>query len=132
MAKVLIIDDDRDLTTSLSAALRGNNFEVTEAHNRDEGLEKLLSEKPDILVLDAMLERETDGFDIFYKLRNPSKTSAYFGMSGIPIIMMSSINKKLHSSFTSREGNALPPGINEFLEKPVQLGKVLDTVQEFA
>jgi DNA-binding response OmpR family regulator len=53
--KVLVIDDDVNTVKFLSAALEQNGYETHGAHDGRAGLEKIKSEKPDIIVLDVMM-----------------------------------------------------------------------------
>ena len=54
--KILIIDDDEDYRTSIRTLLKSHNYVVSEAGSGKEGLEKIKSEKPDLIVLDIMME----------------------------------------------------------------------------
>ncbi len=61
--KILIVDDDRDLVASLERVLRGNGYDVATAYSGAEGLRALLAERPDLVVLDVMMETDTAGFE---------------------------------------------------------------------
>ena len=53
--KILIIDDDQDIRDSVQAILGGRQYEVVTAADREEGMDKVESEKPDLIILDVML-----------------------------------------------------------------------------
>ncbi len=57
--KILIVDDDKELADNIAKALTSNQYSVVEAHNSTDGLKKLLEEKPDLMILDVMMEKPT-------------------------------------------------------------------------
>jgi two-component system alkaline phosphatase synthesis response regulator PhoP len=67
--KILLVDDDADLVIAVGTILKNNNFDVVTAYNKKEGLEKLLTEKPDLAILDVMMEETHDGFDLARDIR---------------------------------------------------------------
>ena len=62
--KILIIDDDEDYRTSIRTLLESHNYSVVEASSGKEGLEKLTQEKPDLIVLDIMMETIDQGYSL--------------------------------------------------------------------
>ncbi len=75
--KILLVDDDRDLVESLKQALTMNGYEVEVAYSGAEGLKKLLSYHPDLMILDVMMETDTAGFEISYQIRSNREDSKY-------------------------------------------------------
>ncbi len=63
MTKVLIIEDDRAIVRGLKDALEDESFEVLTAADGNEGYEKTVKGKPDLIILDLMLPK-LDGFDL--------------------------------------------------------------------
>lgn len=82
--KVLVVDDDVSTVKFLSAALEENGYETVGAHNGAEGLEKIKSENPDLVILDVMMPKKT-GFVLFKQLR---RTEEY---KDLPIIMLTGV-----------------------------------------
>ena len=68
--KILIIDDDFDLVEVLKLTLTEAQFSVITASNKTEGMEKITSEKPALIVLDVMMSTWQDGFEISRELKN--------------------------------------------------------------
>jgi CheY-like chemotaxis protein len=62
MAKILIIDDDPDIVLAVRLCLQGAGHEVFDARNSAEGLRKLEAIKPDLIILDVMMDSATEGF----------------------------------------------------------------------
>jgi len=85
MKKILIIDDDRVLRQTLAAALQIEGFEVAEAADGREGLNKAVKGGFDLVVLDVIVP-SLGGLDVCRKLREAGRQ--------IPIIVMSGKKKK--------------------------------------
>jgi len=62
MAKVLIIDDDPDISEALRLVIQASGHEVSEAHSAAEGMRKVAEFSPDLIILDVMMESDTSGF----------------------------------------------------------------------
>lgn len=105
MNQVLIIDDDEQLTEVLSEYLERFGFAVTAAHSPSEGMKKLRSDLPSILILDVMLP-EMDGFQVCKKIR---ATGAY---QDLPILMLTA-----RGEVTDRVVG-LEIGADDYLAKP--------------
>ncbi|GAG57355.1 unnamed protein product [marine sediment metagenome] len=70
IAKILIIDDDPNFVEATKAILKNKSYEVVAAYDKNEGMEKINSERPDLILLDIMMEKLDDGFNICYKLKH--------------------------------------------------------------
>ncbi len=78
MTKILVIDDDQELCELLSEYITPEGFEVETVYNGEEGAEKALSGKADLVVLDVMLPG-MNGFDVLKKIRTESQ---------VPVLML--------------------------------------------
>lgn len=85
---VLLVEDDIFLRELVGIKLRDSKYQVTEASNGQEGLEKLLSQEYDIVLLDIMLPIKT-GFEVLeeYKQKKPDTINS-------KIIIMSNLNEQ--------------------------------------
>ena len=63
-AKILIIDDDPDFVQTTGIVLKSAGYEVVEAFSGKEGLEKANSEKPDLYIIDLMMETYSEGSNV--------------------------------------------------------------------
>lgn len=123
MKKILIVDDDRDVFESMKIVLESEGYGVEWATNGREAIEKAKAGKPDLMILDVMMNTDDEGFQVTYKIRQDKQ------LSGIPIIMVTSIGSKTGFSFDkNRDEDFLP--VNEFLEKPVDPKVLIDKVRE--
>lgn len=128
MARILLVDDDRDLTQSLSQVLKVKGYEVEVAHSGQEGLKKLLEVKPDLLILDVMMETDTAGFEAVYQIRSERPDSKYREFKNIPIIILTAIDQVTNARFSLDQEESFLPGRNEFLTKPVDLEELLEKI----
>jgi CheY-like chemotaxis protein len=126
--KILIVDDDRDLVASLAQVLRGNGYEVAAAYSGADGLKALLAERPDLVILDVMMETDTAGFEAADVIRGRRETSRYREFRDVPIIILTAIGQVTNSRFSMDQADSFLPGTNEFLTKPVDLDELLGKV----
>ena len=68
MTKILLVEDEESIRSFLKINLERNSFQVIEAGTGEEGIEKALREKPEIIILDVMLPG-IDGFQVCSRLR---------------------------------------------------------------
>ncbi|HII02325.1 TPA: response regulator [Methanosarcinaceae archaeon] len=71
--KVLIVDDDEDAVELLNSMIEPEGFEVLKAYGGQEGLDRLFSDRPDILILDLMMS-DVSGFDVISHMRGDPGT----------------------------------------------------------
>jgi CheY-like chemotaxis protein len=88
--RILIIDDDQDYRTSMRALLEGEGFQVAEAPSGAEGLAAALADKPDLIVLDIMMESPVEGYSVVQALRFHDE---YRDLASIPVVMVSSVQQ---------------------------------------
>ncbi|HOQ59602.1 MAG TPA: response regulator [Vicinamibacterales bacterium] len=117
MAKILVVDDDPDITFALSLFLKREQHEVRTAANRDEGMAALEAFSPDLMVLDVMMEQPDDGIAMAQDLRRAGVT--------IPIVMLTSVGKVTGLDY-GRDNDLVP--VDAFFEKPVRPEDLLKTV----
>jgi len=99
---VLIIDDDADLLNLASHIFQRVGAQTITASYEMEGMSKLFTHHPDLIILDVMLP-ETSGFDICRKIRQ---------VSDVPLIMLTALNKEQDML------RGLDAGADDFLSKP--------------
>ncbi len=121
--KILIIDDDIDLVEAMRLTLENAGFEVIDAQDGQKGLEKIEKEKPDLVLLDVMMETQDEGFHIAYQIRNNEETA------DLPIIMLTAVGAETGFSFDKeKDENFLP--VDEFIEKPVNPDTLIEYVKK--
>ena len=122
--KILIVDDDLDLTKALKVMLESENFSVSTASNREDGIEKVKTEQPDMIILDVMMTTWQDGFEMARELKKDT------GLAGnIPILMMTGVKDKTGIDFKSTAGDPTWCPVDGFLDKPVEPDVLLAEVK---
>ena len=122
-ARILIVDDDVDLTKALKVTLESRNYTVVTAADRAEGMEKAQAQKPDLFILDVMMGTWQDGFEMSRELKKDSR------FKDTPILILTSIGERTGIEFKSTAGdpNWLP--VEGFMEKPVEPEALLAEVE---
>ena len=114
--KVLVVDDDPDVRLFSVTVLEENGYTPLEAANGEEGLKMIKQEKPELVILDVLMPRQS-GIRLYREL----KTDKSF--KDIPIIILSGIARKtfLRSQKALTEfGGKEVPEPKVYLEKPVE------------
>jgi CheY-like chemotaxis protein len=92
MAKILVIDDDPDIVTAVRMTLESAKHQVVTATSGEQGLEKVKAEKPEMIIMDVMMETHTAGFQLALKLHSPDPSSELKEFKDIPILMLTAIH----------------------------------------
>ena|SRR3990170_2122710 len=116
MAKILVIDDDPDILLSARLCLEKAGHKVDEAKNGREGLEKIKADRPDLVILDVMMDTSTEGFQLALRLRNPDPTSELAAYRDLPILMLTAIHSTTPLRFEP-DIDYLP--VELFVDKPI-------------
>jgi CheY-like chemotaxis protein len=116
MAKILVIDDDPDVQLSARMTLEKAGHKVVEARSGKEGLEKIKADRPDLIILDVMMDTSTEGFQLALRLRNPDPTSDLAAYRDIPILMLTAIHSTTPLRFEP-DIDYLP--VELFVDKPI-------------
>lgn len=130
MAKtILIVDDDRDLVETLSQVLQSQGYRTAAAYRGSEGLKAVLAERPDLVILDVMMETDTAGFEVADQIRSPRPGSRYAEVRGVPLIILTAIGQVTNSRFSLDPGDNFLPGVEAFLTKPVDIDELLAVIR---
>ena len=122
---ILVVDDDPDIRKTLSMVLERNGYAVKAAASGREARSVLASWRPDLVILDIIMETDMEGFEVAKEIRlNP-------GLAGIPIFMLTSFLEKLRlegaEKFQGLFGDDWPA--QWLFEKPVDTKKLLRKIQ---
>jgi CheY-like chemotaxis protein len=111
LAKVLIVDDDVDFLRIARLTLERAGFDVLIAYSGQEGRVLARDARPDLIVLDAVMETPTEGFTMVEDLRGDPD------LKHVPIVMLTSINQMAYPWHFDKDSELLP--VDRFLDKPV-------------
>jgi CheY-like chemotaxis protein len=121
--KILIIDDDPSFLEICSAILGEYNYQVDTASSSKEGLEKLVSERPDLLLLDIMMATMDEGLNFATSMRQSEN------LSKIPIMIVSAQPdaEKGYQRSVDKEMDWISADM--FMEKPINPQDLLHNVR---
>lgn len=117
MAKILIVDDDPDIVEASQLFLEKEGHTVATAGSRSAGMAQVEAFRPDLLILDVMMEQPDDGFAMAQDLRRLGKR--------FPILMLTSVATASGLAF-GKDEEMVP--VDEFLPKPVEPDTLVKTV----
>ena len=123
--KILLIDDDPDVHTLVKKILEPKSYDVICAYNGDEGLRKVVEERPDLIILDVIMPGK-HGFEVCKELKSDEK---YHFFSNIPVLMLTVYpedREKMHLSI--REGMMMEA--EDYLQKPVDPQELVNRVKD--
>ncbi len=123
IAKILIIDDNPNFVEATKAILENKSYKVVAANNKNEGMEKINSERPDLILLDIMMEKLDDGFNICYKLKHDPE------LKKIPVLAISAITEETGFKFSSETDGEYFEA-DDYVEKPVKADDLLERVEK--
>ena len=116
-AKILVIDDDPDFVEAVTSILQSALYDVVNASNPAEGKDKILEEKPDLILLDIMMDSLFDGFSLCHDI----KTSKDFeSVKDTPVIFVSAVKEMTGSRFQFKAEEQGLIGPDDYIDKPVK------------
>ena len=113
MSKILIVEDEKAISTIIAFNLKKEGFETDEALDGITGLEKALSGEHDLILLDVMLPG-MDGFEILRRLREKSK---------VPVIMVTAREEETDKIL------GLDTGADDYVTKPFSVRELMSRVK---
>jgi len=120
--KILIIDDDIDLVEVLRIVLENHGYRVIDAQDGERGLRLIKREKPDLIILDVIMQTEDEGFALAKEIRSDPDIAA------IPIIMLTAVCQQTGYIYNKNE-DVLP--VDEFVEKPVMPTTLINLIEKY-
>ncbi len=121
---ILIVDDDPDVVEATKVVLEAAGYAVETAANGEAGYQKALDVKPDLIILDVMMDSATEGIHTSYKLRGNDQTK------DVPILMISAIEQKLGVALSPDTDEEYLP-VDDFVAKPIAPDDLLAKVKSY-
>ena len=126
MASIKIIDDDVELAEDLALILKKEGYTVSTLDDTEGAVEDLVQNRPDLLILDVMFpENASAGFDLARKIRETEE------IKDLPVILLTGINQKFPMDFSADDIDDHWMPVQDFVEKPIDIGKLLRKVRHF-
>ena len=107
---VLLVDDDADFVEMHRVLLEESGYAVRVAFSGRQCMEEVAAHRPDLIILDMVMENPGDGFNVSRELRNSEYTK------GIPLLLVTSVNDTI--PFRVEPDRTWLP-VDALLEKPV-------------
>jgi DNA-binding response OmpR family regulator/thioredoxin-like negative regulator of GroEL len=118
--KILVVDDEHEILLLLEQILSGEGFNVLTADDGEKGLEVYLSERPPLVVSDAMLPK-LHGFELCRRIKEESENTAR-------VMILTAVYKKYkYKGKVQEEYN-----VDEYLDKPFQITEFLQVLYKMA
>ena len=116
-ARILVVDDEPDLVSTLQCRLKSCHCEVITAVNGKEGLEKAISERPDLILLDINMP-VMDGHEMLERLRN------HPDLKDTPVIMLTALCEAQDIATVSSYG------ISDYITKPFDFIELMEKIAD--
>jgi DNA-binding response OmpR family regulator len=116
-SKILIADDEQSIVVPLEFLMEQKGYEVAAAYNGEEAIEKIISFKPDLILLDIMLPL-IDGYEVCQMIRSNQN------WKDIKIIFVSAMGREVDIA----KGIAL--GADAYITKPFANAEIISKVKE--
>ncbi|MBM4036871.1 MAG: response regulator [Planctomycetes bacterium] len=112
--QILIVDDDKDLVTTLATVLESAGYRVSSAANGTEGWKKAQESRPDLAIIDVIMDTVGEGVRLTHRFRSDDK------LRSVPIIMLTGVKKKMRMDLRplDEEGYLYLP-VDKYMDKPV-------------
>ncbi|UCE25335.1 MAG: response regulator [Candidatus Zixiibacteriota bacterium] len=114
-AKVLVVDDEPEITEIVETFLSENGFEVAIENEPGKAVQKAKTFKPDVILLDIMMPG-VDGYDICQALKNDPQ------FSNVPVVFLTGKDR------TDDMGRSFKSGGDMFIKKPFSCERLLEIV----
>ena len=121
--KIMIIDDNKDYLFTMATFLSRNGFDVITSDSGEAGLNRMKKEKPDLVLLDVMMELLFSGFEVYRQMKTDAELKA------IPIIGISGMSDEIKIKF-DKESDKEYFNPDDFMEKPVDKEVLLKKIND--
>lgn len=122
-AKILVVDDKKDIVETVAYCLAEEGYEVTAAFDGQEALEKARSEQPDLMVLDVMLPRE-NGYQVARFLREDSQQGKIAKRPKVLLLTARTVSDRQREDFLLTWS-----GADDVMYKPFDLEELVERVK---
>jgi DNA-binding response OmpR family regulator len=120
---ILIIDDDKDYAEALRIVLVNNGYGVDCALNIKDGRKAMEKNMPNLIILDVMMDKHTDGFEFCYNLKHDEECKK------IPVLMVTAVTEKTGFKFSPEtDGEYLQA--DDYVAKPIPVAELLSRVNK--
>jgi DNA-binding response OmpR family regulator len=118
--RILIVEDTKSIREIVAFMLRSKGYETVESGDGQDAEQKIRSQPPDLIVLDAMLPKKT-GFDVCQSLKADN------ALKSIPILMLTAITRDTGKSdeYWRQKSQA-----DDFMSKPFKATELVERIEK--
>lgn len=120
--KILFVDDDPDIIEVNQTFLESKGYQVVAAKSAREGLEQARLVRPDVIVVDLMMEKHDAGFTLVKQLKSDPN------LSSTPVLMLTAVGERTGFQF-SQEEDGYWMKTDDFLEKPIPPSELMKRIE---
>lgn len=120
MKKILMMEDEADIGEAVRSSLKARGYWVILAADGEEGLRKIKSEKPDLVLLDIMMPK-VDGWQVLKTIRNDADVAT----RDLPVLMLTA-NRTTSSLVESQSQRA-----TDYIMKPFDIDKLMRFINRY-
>jgi CheY-like chemotaxis protein len=122
LKKILVVDDDPDILEQLSLLLKHDGYEVLAAAGQEEAEQALLAGKPDLAILDLMMETTDSGFILCHEIKRLFPET--------PVILLTSVKAATGMDFEAASSDQQSwLKADRLLDKPVRPEQLRNEIQ---
>jgi two-component system alkaline phosphatase synthesis response regulator PhoP len=119
--KILLVDDDADFVEATKIILESKSYDVVVSYDGKEGLKKVQTEEPNLIILDVMMP-EMNGYEVCAKLKSDPK------YKNIPILLLTAVGESIPTtSYTKEMGMKIES--DDYIPKPVEPINLVERVE---
>lgn len=119
--KILIVDDDPNILKLVKTRLEAHNYEVIAASDGEECMQKVLSDKPDLIILDILMPK-ADGYDVLVGMKEIKALTGKIPV--IPVIVLTALSDPRVRGMIEKEE------IKDYIVKPFNAEDLLSKVRQ--
>jgi len=119
--KILVVDDDPHIVSLIKNRFEANSYEVITANDGEECIEKILSDKPDLVILDIMMPK-VDGYNVLVGIKEIKAITGE--LPDIPIIVLTAVADPRVREMVEKEQ------IVDYMIKPFDSADLLSKVKK--
>ena len=125
MARITIIDDDKELADNVASILRGAQHEVRILETTENAVAALVADTPEVLLLDVMFpDNPVAGFELARQIRQRPE------ISSMPILLLTAVNHEFPTDFSAQDIDPDWMPVQDFMEKPITAALLLQKIGE--
>lgn len=119
--KILVVDDDPNIVKLVKSRLEANKYEVIIAYDGEECMQKILSDKPDLIILDILMPK-ADGYDVLIGIKEFKALNGK--IPGVPVIVLTALSDPRVKGMIEKEE------IKDYIIKPFESEDLLAKVKK--